>query len=263
MCITAFAWQQHPEYPLVLIANRDEFHNRPTAAAHWWAEDNSKRRILAGKDLQAGGTWLGLAVGPESTRRLTLLTNYRDPYNVDPNAQSRGELPLQFLQSDSTPAEFHELIQASEHRYNGFNLLMFDGQTLGYTSSEGGFVGELPPGFYALSNALLDTPWPKTTRLKAALAATLSDANLFEAETGFTLLRDTTRPHDSDLPQTGIPLDFERLLSAPFIISPAYGTRASYVITLNRNRVWAFHERSFNPAGDPLTDNPHTQSFTV
>lgn len=260
MCLAAIAWHCHPHYPLVLLANRDEFHNRPTQAMHSWPLTGNGHNILAGKDLQAGGTWLGLSNSMHNRSiRLALLTNYRDPQNIKSDTRSRGELPVKFLTTRDSTMAFDAALERHKAEYNGFNLLMFDGQQLGCMSSEADTHTDLQPGIYGLSNALLDSPWPKTLRLKTAMQQSLSELTGDNPEMGFNLLRDTTRPADADLPQTGLPNDWERLLSAPFIVSPVYGTRSSYVIMLDQQGVWQVHERTYDSEGSTA----ETQSFRL
>lgn len=237
MCLILLAWRAHPDYPLVVAANRDEFFARPTAPAAWWED---APRLLAGRDLQSGGTWLGVS----AAGRFAALTNFRDPARVQPDAPSRGELVSDFLRTNASPADYTGQIERKAAAYNGFNLLYSDGTSLHYYSNCGEGRGELAPGIYGLSNHLLDTPWPKVARGKSALAAALG--TLPARERLFALLRDDATAREDELPRTGVSLEWERLLSAAFVRSAAYGTRSSTVLLRDRAGRLEFEERSFD-----------------
>jgi uncharacterized protein with NRDE domain len=239
MCLAVVALDAHPRYPLVVAANRDEFHARPTAAASWWDEG-----WLAGRDLEAGGTWLGVT----RNGRLALLTNVRDPARHDPSAPSRGALVTRLLADASAPAEALAAAIADAAAHNGFNLLVAQRDEAHWGSNRGGAPKALEPGVHGLSNALLDTPWPKVVRTKEALARWCARA-ANDAEPLLEALADRAIPPDDALPATGVTLEWERLLSAPFIVSERYGTRSSTVVTLGRDGLVSFVERSFDPAG--------------
>ena len=166
MCLIAFAWRAHPDYPLVVAANRDEFRHRPTQAAHWWDDAPG---LLAGRDLEAGGTWLGVT----RSGRFAALTNRRDPAGQVRDAPSRGALVLRALTEDETPAHTLARIAASPQRHAGYNLLAGDLTGLCVLDNASGAVRTLAPGLYGLSNAFLDTPWPKLTQARARLADAL------------------------------------------------------------------------------------------
>jgi len=238
MCLILMAWHAHPAYPLVIAANRDEFYARPTAPAGFWPD---APHVLAGRDLQAGGTWLGLT----RTGRFAALTNYRDPENIKADAPSRGELVSRFLVEDESPDSFMTMLAASAPGYNGFNLLFSDGDKLCYFSNCGDTPRRLGPGIYGLSNHLLDTPWPKVARGKSALAEALRC--LPNTEVMFALLKDDTIAPDQELPRTGVSLEWERLLSAAFIRSETYGTRSSTVIIVAADRRIRFEEKTYIP----------------
>jgi uncharacterized protein with NRDE domain len=224
MCLILVAWRAHPEFPLVVAANRDEFFNRPTASASFWPDSG----ILAGRDLQAGGTWMG--IGP--TGRFAALTNFRDPARHRDDAASRGQLVAGFLMADAPPRAWLKGIRNDSGRYNPFNLIVGDTHSLACLSSVTGDIRDLGPGVFGLSNHLLDTPWPKVETAKSALSDALSalpdDSALFD------LLRDDAVHPDELLPRTGISLDWERLLSAAFVKAPGYGTRSSTVLKVSR-----------------------------
>jgi uncharacterized protein with NRDE domain len=236
MCLIFVAWRAHPEFPLVVAANRDEFFARRSAGADFWPDHPD---ILAGRDLEAGGTWLGIA----RSGRFAALTNYRDPASHKPAAPSRGRLVAGFLRGDlSIDAHLDSLDPAA---FNGFNLLLGDGRRLVAYSNVSRERHELAPGVYGLSNALLDTPWPKVgagkTALEAALAALPDEAALWR------LLADDSRHPDAALPATGVSLEWERLLSAAFVRSPDYGTRCSTLVKVGADGTATFDEQTWLP----------------
>jgi uncharacterized protein with NRDE domain len=236
VCLILVAWQVHPDYPLVVAANRDEFYARSTASADFWPESP---QVLAGRDLEAGGTWLGIT----RQGRFAALTNYRDPASHKLQAPSRGKLVADFLRGkDSIDACLDTLDAAA---YNGFNLLLGDGNRLIAFSNISMQRHELASGVYGLSNALLDTPWPKVGAGKTALEAALTA--LPDETTLFHLLRDDMRHPDAALPATGVSLEWERLLSAAFIRSLDYGTRCSTVITVGAGGMVSFDEQTWLP----------------
>lgn len=242
MCLIAIAWRAHPRYSLVLAANRDEFHDRPSAPLAEWPDAPG---LFGGRDLRAGGSWLALS----ANGRLAAVTNVREPDRG--GLRSRGALITQYLRSEATSSEAAEGLMSEAPRFGAFNLLMFDGQALSYASNRPQPHWQpVAPGVHGLSNAALDTPWPKTRRLKAAMAA-FADAGSDDIETLFAALADTQTPPDESLPDTGVGLARERLLSPPFIQGPAYGTRASAVIRIATNGDWQFEERRFGPDGAP------------
>lgn len=241
MCIIAVSYRQHPDYPLLLAANRDEFFQRPTAAADWWTDSPD---LLAGRDQQAGGSWLGVTRGG----RVAALTNFRDPAALKPNAPSRGELVSSFLRGAQAAPEFATALLPHLPAYNGFNLLLFDGERLSYVSSTEQRVLTLQSGLYVMSNHVLDTPWPKVEKLKQGLQAQLAECNLDEAAL-FALLADQETPPDTHLPDTGIGLDWERRLASIFVRAPGYGTRASTLLRLQQSQA-ELVERSFDANGN-------------
>lgn len=238
MCLILVAWQVHPDYPLVVAANRDEFFARPTAPAAFWKD---APQVLAGRDLEAGGTWMGVT----RTGRFAALTNFRDPAQNRSGAPSRGALVADFLIGDETPRACLDRIAPHASQCNGYNLLIGDGETLWWSSNMAGEPRRLEPGVYGVSNHLLDTPWPKVGAGKTALAQALD--RLPDDEALFALLRDDGIHPDEHLPQTGIPLDWERLLSSAFVKSPDYGTRGSTVLSIGRDGWAAFDEQTWLP----------------
>jgi uncharacterized protein with NRDE domain len=241
MCLIVLAWRPGHAQPLLLAANRDEFYARPCQPLGEWPDAPG---IFAGRDLQAGGTWLGIGSGG----RFAALTNIRDPGQAE-GARSRGKLPVDFLLGELGPRDFLQRLEGQCGQYSGFNLLCGDAQQLCHFSSQERRVKVLGAGIYGLSNAGLDTPWPKVQQAKAALAAALHDPR---AERLLALLSDPTQATDSQLPQTGIGLAGERLLSSVFIASPSYGTRASSVLMVNAEGNRLLVERSFGPNGSYL-----------
>ncbi len=236
MCLILVAWQVRSDYPLVVAANRDEFHARPTAAAAAWVDFPD---ILAGRDLEAGGTWLGMT----RTGRFAAVTNVREP-GQPAGRRSRGYLTRDFLTGHETPLSYAAAIDGDAHA--GFNLLVGDRQTLAYRSNRAGAARALPPGIYGVSNHLLDTPWPKLetarARFREALAGLPTEAPFFD------LLADDEIVPDHRLPATGVPLHWERRLSAIFVKSPEYGTRASTLVLRRDDGSGVLVERSFDAA---------------
>jgi len=240
MCLIVIAWRAHPEISSLVAANRDEFHGRPTAAAHWWTDRSD---ILAGRDLVAGGTWIGIT----RSGRFAAVTNYRDPAQARPDAPSRGSLVRSFLESGATLAEGLANLRKVGADYNSFNLLLSDGERLGVYESVRGEGRELGPGVFGLSNHLLDTPWPKVTTAKSRLQEALREGA--DRQSVLALLRDETPAPDQELPRTGVKLATERLLSSAFIRSADYGTRSSTLISIDRSRQVCFNEWSWDGAG--------------
>ena len=247
MCLIAIAWQTHPRYALVVAANRDEWRARPAEPAHFWSD---RPEILAGRDEQAGGTWLGIA----RNGRFAAVTNFRDPSDVRATARSRGELVTSFLSSRDEPRAFLEKIALVAREYNGFNLIAGDGSSLFYYGSTQRELSAIAPGVHALSNHTLDEPWPKVTRARAALDAALhaSDAAADAESLGpplFAMLSDRSAAPDAELPDTGVGLAWERRLSPPLIVGADYGTRVSTVLVVERDGHARLVERTLDEAG--------------
>jgi uncharacterized protein with NRDE domain len=240
MCLILIAWRTDAKYPCVIAANRDELHSRPTAAAQWWL---SQPPILAGKDLEAGGTWLGIT----RSGRFAALTNYRDPEHRREGMPSRGMLVNAILSSNDAVEHSLGYLREVGGRYNGFNLIFSDGERLAIHESVVGAGRVLGPGIYGLSNHLLDTPWPKVRTAKSRLAAVLAD--LENPDAALALLRDDEPASDDELPRTGIALPWERLLSSAFVRAPDYGTRCSTLVRIDRERRASFDEWTWNPSG--------------
>ena len=247
MCLIFFSINHHPAYKLIVAANRDEFYKRKTAAAGYW--DNHPE-ILGGRDLEAGGTWLAM----NKNGRISFITNFRDPSHINPIAPSRGNLVSDFVLGNESAADYLRHIDA--RRYNGFNLVAGDSNGLSYLSNYGSGIQHLQPGFYGLSNHLLDTPWPKVAEGKKNLAPVL-DKNKIEPGEIFEVLHNEAQAQDDTLPDTGVPLELERALSAMFIKTPDYGSRCSTVVLIDRDDRVSFSERVYLPR----TDKFSTQTF--
>jgi len=243
MCLILFAWKIHQNFPLVLAANRDEFYERPSAPAAFWEDAPN---LLAGRDLREGGTWLGIT----RSGRIAALTNYRDPASLKTTAPSRGRLVTDYLLGRETPPDYLDRIQDDSNLFNGFSLLVGDTEEL-FCFSNRGATQRLIPGIYGLSNRLLDTPWPKIEKGKISPQTILKEKECLPLEALFSLLEDRTRPPDDRLPDTGVGLEWERILSPLFIESAVYGTRSSTVLLIDQEGCVTFAERIFNGAADP------------
>jgi hypothetical protein len=242
MCLIAWDWQPGSALPLLVLANRDEFYARPTLALHAWPCG----QVLAGKDEQAGGTWLGLgSQGPQF--RFAAITNFRDLSLQRPDALSRGALVPEFLQSNESADVFLARLSSTAHRYNPFNLLVFDGTHLRGFESHSGRTVVCAPGVGAVSNAGFNTPWPKLLQLKQAVAA-LDTQEHPPVQRLLQLLADQTPVADADLPATGLALQRERALAPVFVRTPDYGTRASTVVSVHSHRAEIF-EQNFDASG--------------
>jgi uncharacterized protein with NRDE domain len=235
MCVVGFQWHPGSPEPLLLLGNRDEFYDRPTAPLAWWQGG----RILAGRDLRAGGTWLGVT----RTGRVAVITNFRDPTLTQPEGPSRGQLPVAFLESQASAAAWLESLRPAAGSYSPFNLLLHDGEDLLGYESRSDQVVRFEPGIHAVSNGDFDEAWPKVERLKENLARAGKDlGELLEA------LQDDCPFPDERLPATGVSLDWERALSPLFIRTPIYGTRAATVLRVGRTQI-AILERTFTAEG--------------
>lgn len=241
MCLILVAWRAHPHYPLVVAANRDEFHERPANGAAFWED---RPVILAGRDLECMGTWLGVT----RTGKFATVSNFREGVARDPAARSRGLLVSEFLANDAPAAGFVTALAANGSQYGGFNFLAGDADELWWVSNRGTQARRLAPGLYGVSNHLLDTPWAKVVRGKRALAEALQPAPAIDAL--LELLADTTVAPDADLPKTGVGLERERMLSPLRVVSPAYGTRCSSAVIFGSGRRVQFAERSYGAQGE-------------
>ncbi len=242
MCLLVLAWQSHPRYRLIVAANRDEFHDRPSAALGWWADDP---RILAGRDLLSAGTWMGAA----RSGRYGIVTNFRELERPAPDAPSRGDLVTRFLGATTSAKEYRDDLYQRAARYAGFSLLLGGPRSLHYYSNRGG--GESQPlerGIYGLSNHWLDSPWPKLLRTRTRLSELIAADDIAPA-TLFTLLADRTPADLDETPDSGLPPEWERALSSPFVMHERYGTRCSTVLLVEHDGRTTMCERRFDEAG--------------
>jgi uncharacterized protein with NRDE domain len=239
MCLILIGLNSHPDYKLIIAGNRDEFYDRPTAEAAFWDE---APYLLAGKDLLGGGTWFGITKGG----RLAAISNYRDPEPFKKDAPSRGRLVSGFLLGNDSPGSYLDNITEEAGRYNGFNLATGLNDRLFWYSNRGNVIKELGPGIYGMSNHLLDTAWPKVIKGKSQLAGLISRPVLPGPDEFFNMLTDRTVAFDKDLPDTGVGLERDRMLSPIFISSPDYGTRSSTLLFIDRDGLVTFIERTYN-----------------
>jgi uncharacterized protein with NRDE domain len=244
MCLIAFAWKVHPAYPLVVAANRDEWRERPSQPAHWWPDHP---QLLAGRDLQAGGTWMGITKGG----RFAAVTNFRDPSDKRSTARSRGALVSEFLLGVQAPLDYMEQLVSRAREYNGFNLIVGDGKSLHYYGSREDTARAIEPGIHGLSNHLLDEPWPKVVHAREALRRALDESD--PVEPLFKMLSHSDVMADDQLPQTGVGIAWERRLSAALITGEDYGTRASTVLLMGAADTFEFEERTRDGAGKVTT----------
>lgn len=244
MCLILLAWRAHPEYPLVFAGNRDEAYERPSAPAEFWPDEPG---IYGGRDLEKGGTWLGLTL----SGRIAAVTNYRNARGA-PAPRSRGELTAAFLRGTAAPDAYLEAVARRGAEYGGYTLIAGDLERLYCTSNRTPGIQALLPGVHGLSNHLLDTPWPKVKRGKERLSALLSTGEKQLVEKLFEALADRTVAADAELPDTGVGLQRERALSPAFVAGEHYGTRASTVVLVSKRNEVLFAERGFGASGRPL-----------
>ncbi|MGE5615423.1 MAG: NRDE family protein [Bacillota bacterium] len=252
MCLIVVAWRARHDLPLAVAANRDEWRERAAQPAHWWPDHPL---LLAGRDLRAGGTWMGVT----RNGRFAAVTNFRDPSDKRSTALSRGMLVTDFLLGADSPREYLERLAAHVREYNGFNLVLGDGDALFYFGSREGVPREIEPGIHGLSNHVLDEPWPKVIRGRQVMTGAMKDDE--PQERLFELLSDDDGAPDEDLPDTGVGLDWERRLAAPLIVGDDYGTRASTVLTISERGEVFFEERTRTASG--LVADISQYRFTV
>lgn len=238
MCLILFAYRVHPQYRLILAANRDEFYDRPTRPLAWW---NDYPTLLAGQDLKAGGTWMGIT----KTGRFAAITNFREVGLTRENAPSRGDLVKDFLIGNSRPHNYLQTVLDKGQAYNGFNLIIGDANKLFNSSNRDDTIHTIEPGVHGLSNHLLNTPWPKVTQGISRLHSLISRKKGFSQEDIFGILGDRSIPTDEDLPDTGVGLEWERVLSPLFITSGIYGTRCASILLWKHSGEITFLERTF------------------
>jgi uncharacterized protein with NRDE domain len=253
MCLIVFANNISDDYKLIFAANRDEFYDRPTEQADFWDEHPD---LLAGKDLQAGGTWLGIT----KKGKFAAITNFRDLKNIKNDAPSRGNLTLNFLLSDISPKEYYDKLKPTLNNYNGFNLLFGFVDDLQYFSNKTEGLKKLESGIHGISNAVLNTPWPKVEKSKRQLQHLIEQKNIHPWEV-LNLLDDTTLAKDEELPDTGVGLEMERMLSPIFIKSEKYGTRSSTIITVDKGNNVRFVEKTYFANSGRFSNNDF--NFTI
>ncbi len=241
MCLLVFAWQHHPEYRLILAGNRDEFFVRPSRQACWWRHPTE---LLAGRDLKAGGTWLGINRGG----RFGVVTNFREMGNAADASRSRGHLIPAFLGSADSVDTFFDELSVRREELPPFSLIFGDMTALHYLSNRADPVHPIPPGIHGLSNHALDTPWPKITRTRARFENLLEAADV-DSGALFEMLADRSQAGEKELPKTGLSKELEKRLSSPFITTPTYGTRCSTILTVRNTGAASFMERSFERDG--------------
>lgn len=242
MCLIIFAYKSHPKYPLIFASNRDEFYSRPTAVADFWED---APQVLAGRDLVADGTWLGIT----KTGRFAAITNYREPF-AESGIKSRGLLTKYFLEGQESPENYLLKIEAEQNDYSGFNLLIGDfgkekKEMFYFSNRDEGGIRELSAGIYGLSNHLLDTNWHKVVKSKKRFTSIIESSANFSSDDLFEILADTLPASDENLPITGVGMERERILSSPFIKTDTYGTRASTILTIDNENHLNFVEKTF------------------
>ncbi len=238
MCLILFAYKTHPKYKLVVAANRDEFYDRPTAPADYWEDFPS---ILAGKDLEGKGTWMGV----NKQGAVSMLTNYRNLSNLKPKAPTRGKLVSDFLITNQDPSGYLDTLDRLSNLYNDYNIILGTVDDLWYYSNVERKKYMLGSGIYGLSNRLLDSPWPKVEKGKEKLAQTLEKES-FDEDLLFDNLFDDIKAPENKLPETGVGIEMEKMLSPMFIKSPKYGTRCSTVLLVDQDNQLQFSERTYN-----------------
>ena len=242
MCLIVFAWQSHPGYRLVLAANRDELHARPARELHWWPD---QPEILAGRDLEGGGTWLAAS----RQGRFATVTNYREGEPNKTGLHSRGALVTDFVTGDDSPEAF--VRQIEDKLYAGFSLLVALGDELWYTSNRGDGPVRLGPGIYGLSNAALDTPWSKLVRSRDRLTKALETGE-FDDNALIRILSDREPAPVTDMKDDALPFELARAMTAPFILAPDYGTRCTTVVHWCNDDTMAVTERRFDAGGEKV-----------
>ncbi len=257
MCLILLSYDQHPDYKLIFAANRDEFYDRPTRPLAFWED---RPEIIAGRDMKGNGTWFGV----DRTGRFAAVTNYRDPAQNLPHAPTRGALVSDFITASETARTYMQKIASVGQHYNGFNLLIGDRSGVWYYSNRGNDIQKLKPGLFGISNHLIETPWPKVKKGKAQLQDLLSAQKDINYEDLLKILADQSVPPDKTLPDTGVGIEWERILSPLFITSKVYGTRSSSVLLVKRNGRVIFVERTFIPeANGAMKQETRKFSFTT
>lgn len=257
MCLILFSYNSHPNYRLVVAANRDEFYERPSVPLHFW-EDHPE--VLAGRDLKSLGTWMGVT----RSGRVAAITNYREPGVQIPDAPSRGHLISEFLIGNASVAAYLDRVKEAAWLYNGFNLLVGGTNELVYFSNRGNDVIHIESGIYGLSNHLLDTQWPKVKNGKKRLAQILEHHDTVPAKHLMNLLQNQDTAPDHQLPDTGAGTHWERTLSPIFITSPNYGTRCSTILTIDRSNLVKVIEHTWQQSQlKPVLQQKHEFDFMI
>jgi uncharacterized protein with NRDE domain len=239
MCLIVFAYNILPDQPFILAGNRDEFYNRPTKIAHKWKTDPV---LIAGQDLKAGGTWMGIS----ETGRFAALTNYRAINEIKENTPSRGDIVKNFLLSEKPVKNFLENLLRDAGKYNGFNLLAGTLFELYYLTNKRKEIVKLKPGYYSISNAYLETSWPKTDKAMSSFKSVLEQDGLNDAAL-FEMLLDSEQYPLEKLPKTGLPEELEKAVSSIFIQTENYGTRCSTIISMDSHSKISLVERTYTP----------------
>lgn len=238
MCLVFISIHNHPDYKLIIAANRDEFYARKTLPAHYW-EDHP--HIVGGRDGEASGTWMAMS----KQGKISMVTNYRDPFNINPKAPSRGQLVSDFLLNGDTPNDYLNQVEKKAKAYNGFNLVLGSPDELYYYSNYKQGIEKMPSGLHGLSNHLLNSPWPKVERGVGKMKSIL-DSKKIEPEKLFDALYDDQPAPKEKLPDTGVGQERELVLSSMFIKSPNYGTRCSTVVMVDRDNQVQYSERVYD-----------------
>jgi uncharacterized protein with NRDE domain len=252
LCLIVLAWKARADLPLAVAANRDEWRARPTEPAHWWPDHPE---LLAGRDLEAGGTWMGIT----RSGRFAAVTNFRDPSDKRSTARSRGGLVAEFLRGHDAPEPYLSRLATRASEYNGFNLIVGDGESLWYFGSRENEARSIAPGIHGLSNHLLDEPWPKVVRGRAAMEEALRERD--PAPQLFAMLSDSRGAPDESLPDTGVGIAWERRLASALITGPEYGTRSSTVLSVNVEGAVRFEEHTLG--ADGVVQSAATEAFTL
>ncbi len=247
MCLIIFSYQPDSSTPLIVAANRDELFGRPTAQAHIWEDEGSEELILAGRDLQAGGTWLGVTL----SKRFAAVTNIRDPLQTEQRPLSRGDLSRRFLQGQESAEQFSHSLADSFDQYAGYNLLLSDGLSFYYINNQQKEIRSVEAGVHGLSNGSLDSPWPKIAKGKSALQNLINSGDKIHTDKLIAMMNDREQAEDDQLPDTGVSRDLEKRLSSAFIVNPErhYGTLCSTALIMGKNGDILFAEQNYDSAG--------------
>ncbi len=250
MCLVIFAYQKNSQFPLIVAANRDELFARPTAQADFWQDAETGQQILAGRDLQAGGTWLGVT----RSGRFAAVTNIRDPSQTERRPRSRGDLTRQFLAGKQSPEQYCKALADNYPQFAGYNLLAGDINSLFYVNNQEEKIQQLDAGIYGLSNGLLNSSWPKVSQGKENLRSLLNSTERLNTDALISMMADRSQASDAELPDTGIGVETERSLSSAFILNPerGYGTLCSTAIILQNSGEMRFSEQNFDRHGNKI-----------